>query len=120
MGGFLTACVDSSEVIIPLLDTIIQCKIREEESSYISTVVGLYQLQLFTDINHLFCNNILHVVDSDSILSCEVFHKAKNTAVSLQSIQTPKSDHLLENLEADEFGNVSASFDLKGESHRIA
>ena len=54
MGGFLTACDDASQVIVPLLDTIIQCKIREEETAYISTVIGLYQLQLFTDLNKLF------------------------------------------------------------------
>ena len=40
MAGFLTACCDASEVLVPMLDTIIQCKIGEEEAAYISTVTG--------------------------------------------------------------------------------
>ena len=40
MAGFLTACVDASKVIVPMLDTIIQCKIREEETAYLASVVG--------------------------------------------------------------------------------
>ena len=40
MAGLLTACCDASKVIVPMLGTIIQCKIREEEAAYLSTVVG--------------------------------------------------------------------------------
>ena len=42
MGGFLTACKDASRVIVPMLDTIIQCKIREDEAAYLSTVKGKF------------------------------------------------------------------------------
>ena len=41
MAGFLTACSDASEVVVPMLDTIIQCKIREDESAYLSTAKGM-------------------------------------------------------------------------------
>ena len=58
MAGFLTGCCDASKVLVPMLDTIIQCKIREEEAAYIATLVGksfnfLGIFKMLTDDNSL-------------------------------------------------------------------
>ena len=79
----------------------------------------MYQLQLFTDINDVFTNKYLHKVDSDTILISEVHKIAHQTCENLQTISTPKADHLLDNLDVDEFGNISAQFDLHGTTHTI-
>ena len=55
------------------------------------------------------------MVDSDTTLICKVFNIANRTANQLEVMDTPKSNKLLERMSVDQFGNVSATFDL-GES----
>ena len=76
-------------------------------------------MQLFADINHVFTNKYLHTVNSDTVLISEVHNIAMRTCANLQSITTPKADYLLENLEVDEYDNVSANFNLNGTIHTI-
>ena len=79
----------------------------------------MYQLQLFADLNDVFANKYLHTVDSDSILISEVYHIAATTCTKLEALKTKKADYFIANLEVDEYGNVSANFDLNGEVHTI-
>ena len=116
MAGFIDACVHSSKIIVPLLDTIIT-----RQTAYIGSAKGVYQLQLFADLHTLFGNAYLHRVDSDGekILSCEAYNIAKRTALQLGCVQTPLADDLLESLKEDENRNLVVSFQLKHENHAL-
>ena len=72
MARFLDGCNQSSNILVPFLDTLIAGKIREEEAAYILSATGLFTLELFVDLHHIFTNQYLHCVDSDKILSYEV------------------------------------------------
>ena len=66
MSGLMDACVQSSKILVPHLDTIIiTMKIHPEETSFIGSAKGVYMLQLFADINKVFTNEYLDKVDSD-------------------------------------------------------
>ena len=65
MSGFMDACVQSSKILVPLLDTIITMKIFPEETSFIGSANGVYMLEPFADINKVFTNEYLDKVDSD-------------------------------------------------------
>ena len=80
--------------------------------------LGLYLLQLFSDLHDLYSNQYLHRADSDIII-CESYNQAIKTADALKTVETPKSAKLLELLTADEYGNVSATFDLGDSIHEI-
>ena len=72
MARFLDGCNQSSNILVPFLDTLIAGKIRKEEAAYILSATGLFTLELFVDLHHIFANQYLHCVDSDKILSYEV------------------------------------------------
>ena len=74
MAGFLDACLQSSKVIVPLLDTIITMKIRPDETSFIGSAKGVYMLQVFTDLHKLFADKFLHKVDWNEMLACEAYN----------------------------------------------
>ena len=74
--------------------------------------LGLYVLQLFSDLHHLYSSQYIHRVDSDTKIICESYNQATKTADALKTVETPKSAKLLELLTADEYGNVTATFDL--------
>lgn len=76
-------------------------------------------LQLFADLNDVFANKYLHKVDSDKILTSEIYHAAQNTVSRLRSVDTNKANDLLDNLKVDEFGNVSADFKQNDSVHTI-
>ena len=59
------------------------------------SLLGIYLIQLFTDIHPVFANNYLHKVDSDKLLVCEAYSVAQKTATILK-------DPALETLKADE------------------
>ena len=71
MARFLDGCNQSSNILVPFLDTLIAGKIREE-AAYILSATDLFTLELFVDLHHIFTNQYLHCVDSDKILSYEV------------------------------------------------
>ena len=81
--------------------------------------LGLYLLQLFSDLHHLYSSQHLHRVDSDTKIICESYNHATKTADALKTVETPKSAKLLELLTADEYGNVTATFDLGGSIYDI-
>ena len=81
--------------------------------------LGLYLLQLFSDLHHLYSNQYLHIVVPDTTIICESCNQATKTAGALKTVETPKSAKLLELLTADEYGNVTATFDLGDSIHEI-
>ena len=79
----------------------------------------MYLLKLFSDIHHLYSNQYLHRVDSDTTIICESYNQAIKTADALKTVETPRSAKLLELLTADKDGNVTATFDLGDSIHEI-
>lgn len=77
MAGFLDACVQSSGIIVPFLDTfldsisLVNYKIQQDQTKFISGPKGKHLLQLFTDLHPVFTNRYLHWVDSDNVLICK-------------------------------------------------
>lgn len=53
------------------------------------------------------------------MLICEVYNQAMKTVDGLKELDTPKADHLLENLEVDGNNNVHANFNIAGNIHDI-
>ena len=103
MSGFLDGCKQASSILVPFLDTIIAGNIRQEEAAYILSPKGLFVLQLFADLHPIFADQYLHCVDTDKVLSCEVYNIAGKTANTLISadITTPKADTIFNNLGED-------------------
>ena len=60
MAGFLDACVQSSHIIVPFLDALVNSKIREDETKFIASPKGVFLLQLFADLHPVFANRYLH------------------------------------------------------------
>lgn len=122
MAGFLDACLQSSKIIVPFLDTVISAGIRPDEVSYLSSPKGLCMLQLFADIHQVFANEYLHNVDSDKVLVCETYEVAHNTADKLLNpdLLTPKADAFCASLHVDEYKNIHADFDVNGALHSLA
>ena len=111
MAGFINACKQASAILVPFRDTLIAGNIREEEAAVILSAKGLFTLELFSDLHPIFANHYLHCVDSDTILSSQVYNIAQNTAQKLisEDIQTPKSDQIINSLTLDENNNVVVS-----------
>ena len=76
MAGFFEGCMQSSSIDILFLDTLIAGKIREEEAAYILSAKGLFTLELFAGFYNIFANQYLHCIDSDRILSWEIYNVA--------------------------------------------
>ena len=116
MPGFLDACVQSSRIIVPFLDTLVNHKIWQHETKFIASPKGVYLLQLFSDLHPVFPNRYLHQIDSDNVLICEVHCVAYGTASLLlhESLFTPLADALYNSLAEDQHGNITAEFDIKG------
>ena len=91
MLGFVDICNQGSSILVPFIDTRIGGKIREEERVILLSPEGLFTLELFADLHSVLANQYLHVVDSDKILSCEVYNVAHKTAEILISstLKTP-------------------------------
>ena len=121
MAGFMDACSQASQIIVPFLDTIATGSIRNKETKFVASPKGVYLLQLFTDLHLVFTKNCLHRVDSNKILICEVHNVAQHTAETLRdpSIQTTLADSLYNSLFTDENQNVYALFNFKGSLHSI-
>ena len=121
MAGFLDACVQSSHIIAPFLDTFVNWKIWEDETKFIVSPQDVLLLQLFADLYPVFVNRYLHWVDSDEVLICEVHRDACETAnVPLdKNISTPLADALYDSLKEDQHCNIIADFDIKGTKHTI-
>ena len=47
MAGFMDACVQVSEILIPFLDTFVAGSIRSDETKFIANPKGVYLIQLF-------------------------------------------------------------------------
>ena len=108
MAGFLDGCKQFSSILVPFIDTLIVGEVREEESAILLTPKGLFTLELFAYLHPVFANQYLHVVNSDKILSCEVFNIAHQTAQKLLSptMSMPKADSIYNNLSVDKNDNV--------------
>ena len=120
MSGFLDGCKQASSILVPFLDTIIAGNIRQEEAAYILSPKGLFVLQLFADLHPIFADQYLHCVDTDKVLSCEVYNIAGKTANTLISadITTPKADTIFNNLGEDINNNVTVRLiDVQGDEH---
>ena len=59
MAGFLDGCKQSSSILVPFLDTLINGKIRDEETAVILSPKGLFTLELFADLHPVFPNQYL-------------------------------------------------------------
>ena len=107
MAGFRDACKQSSSILVPFLDTLIAGNIRKEVSAYMLSAKGLYTLELFADL-HVFACQFLQCVDSDKILSCEVFQVTDATAKKLidPNLSTPKADVIYNGLHCDDYNNA--------------
>ena len=51
--------------------------------------LGLYLLQLFSDLHQLYSNQYLHRVDSDTTIICESYNQAIKIADTLKTVETP-------------------------------
>ena len=115
LAGFLDACVQSSRIIVPFLDTLVNQKIREDETKLIASPKGVFLLQLFADLHQVFANRYLHRVDSDEVLICEVHQVACEIAVLLdENLSTPLADPLYDSFKGDQQGNIITDSDIKG------
>ena len=81
--------------------------------------LGLYLLQLFPDLHHLYSKASIFRVDSDTTIICESYNQVIKTVDALKTVDTPKLAKLLELLSADEYHNVTATFDLGYSIHKI-
>ena len=108
MAAFLDACKQSSAILIPFLDILIRGKVRDVDASFILSVKGLFTLELFSDLHSIFANQYLHCVDSDRVLSCEVYAVAHHTAEKLiyPTLPTPKADNIFNSLHVNYNNNV--------------
>ena len=102
IDDFLDACVWSLGIIVPFLDTLVNCKIQQDETKFIGRRKGFYLLQLFADLHPVFANRYLYQVDSDDVLICEVHSVAYETAslVLDESLCTPLADALYNSLSS--------------------
>ena len=76
-------------------------------------------LQLMHDLHPLFTYSFLHCVDSDKILSCEVFQIAEKTAMALESpnLATPMAMMIHDGLSEDaETNDVTATITKEDDS----
>ena len=80
MAGFSDACVQSSHITVPFLDTVFNCKIQEDETKFMASPKGVFFQQLFADLHPVFANRYLHQVVSDEVLTCEVYCIVHETA----------------------------------------
>ena len=108
MTGFLDACKQSSAILIPFLDILIPGKIREDDAEFILSAKGLFISELFSDLQSIFANKYLHCVDSDRVLSCEVYAVAHRTAKNLihPTLPTPTADKIFNSSHLDHNNNV--------------
>ena len=65
-------------------------------------------MELFADFHPIFSNQNLHCLDSDKILSCEVYNVVQTTASKLvkDDVSALKSDKIYDNLYPDEKKNL--------------
>ena len=81
--------------------------------------LGLYLLQLFSDLHYLYSNVYLHGNDSDTTIICESHNQAIKTADALKTVETLQSAKLSELLTGDEYDNVTVTLDLGDSIHEI-
>ena len=90
MAGFMDACVQASEILIPFLGTLIAGNIRPDETKFIASPKAVYLIQLFADLQCIFTNSYLYRMDSDSVLICETYNVAEKTIQTLlKSLKLP-------------------------------
>ena len=121
MAGFMDACVQASEILIPFLDTLVAGNIRPDETKFIASPKGVYLIQLFADLQCIFTDSYLHHVDSDSVLICETYNVAQKTVQTLlnEELKTPNADALLEGLHSDRNQNIMADIKMKDAVHTV-
>ena len=121
MAGFMDACVQASEILIPFLDTLVAGNIRPDETKFIASPKGVYLIQLFADLQCIFTDSYLHRVDSDSVLICETYNVAQKTVQTLlnEELKTPNADALLEGLHSDRNQNIMADIKMKDAVHTV-
>lgn len=83
MAGFLDGYKQLSNILVLFLDKLIAGNIWGEDAAYIVSAKGPFILELFADLHPIFSNQYLHCVESDEILSCEVYYVAQTTASKL-------------------------------------
>ena len=106
MCGFLDGCLKCSHVLVPLMDTLVTCKIRPDETSYIMSPAGIFLLQLMADIHPVFANQYLHKTDSDTVIACETRGIAMNTITHLRNLEAPKAMKVYNSMYTDSLPNI--------------
>ena len=61
MAGFMDACVQASEILIPFLDTLVAGNIRPDETKFIASPKGVYLIQLFADLQCIFTKIVIFI-----------------------------------------------------------
>ena len=119
MAGFLDACKQASVILTPFLDTLVAGNIRRKYAAYLLSAKGIYTSELFADLHPVFADKFLHCVDSDTILSCEAFQVAGETALKLKdnALLTPKADAVLEGLGTDQHNMIATFSSANGNVH---
>ena len=119
MAGFMDACVQASEILIPFLDTLVAGNTKPDETKFIASPKAVYLVQLFADLQCIFTNSYLYHMDSDSVLICETYNVAQKTIQTLfnQELETPNAEALLEGLHSDQNQRIMADIKMKDAVH---
>ena len=102
-------------------DTIVNYKIREDETRFLANPKGVFLLQLFGDLHPGFTNRYLHQAGSDEVLICEVHCVAHETANVLldENLSRPIADTICDRLREDLLSNIFIDFEIKGTKHTV-
>ena len=106
MAGFLDGCLQCSDILISLMDTLVTGSIRDEETSFLMSPKGIFLLQLMADIHPVFANKYLHKTDSDTVISCETKGIATKTVERLRNLEAPRCMEVYESLYQDRYQNI--------------
>ena len=106
MGGFLDGCKKCSNILASFMDTLVTGNIRTEETLFLLSPMGIFLLQLMSDLSPIFMDKYLHKTDSDFILVCETKAVAQKTIDNLKKAKTPLSDNILDTMTVDDKQNI--------------
>ena len=106
MAGFLDGCLQSSNVLVPLMDTLVSGGIRSEETAFLLSPRGMFLLQLMADIHPVFADRYLHKTDSDTLISCETKAIATRTVERLRNIEAPRCMEVHDSMYSDRHQNI--------------
>ena len=71
--------------------------------------MGIFLLQLMTELHPLFMDHYLYKTDSYIVLKCETKSTADKTISNLLGAQTPRCQKVLDSMDADSHDNIIIS-----------